>query len=92
MLNPIMSDPRVSQTSLKSGPPESRNFGFRVGTQVVIDEETEILQKMQLNNAKKISFFTRKGSMCRGTKNGAVKIMRSPRGGFMASPKDNPAL
>lgn len=93
-LNPMMHDRRVSDSTITLGspPPESRNFGFRVGKKLVADELTSDIQKAHLSNAKKTSFFVRNGTNCRGTKNGAVRIQRSPGGGFMASPKDNQAM
>lgn len=40
MLNPMVHDPRVTESCVKlnASPPESRNFGFRVGKKLVTDE------------------------------------------------------
>ena len=63
-----------STTKLGSPPPESRNFGFRVGKKLVTDEVMADIQKHNMNSAKKVSHFARASSNCRGTKNGAVRI------------------
>lgn len=51
----MMNDPRVSDSCTKIGasPPESRNFGFRVGKKLVTDEILNDIQRANMTNLKK---------------------------------------
>ena len=45
-MNPLLNDLRVTESAVKGlSPPESRNFGLRVGTKLVHDESAFDIQR-----------------------------------------------
>jgi hypothetical protein len=62
--------------------PESRNFGFRINTTIVIDQILQEAQDLKLREAYQTSVFSKAKHSPRGIKNQHVRLEKTIGGGY----------